>query len=245
MDKTKIYFVSTDTKVENETIKKVKPEGILQSYYYFKNKSIKKWIEKIGYKPDIILDSGAFSAWSKNEEIDLQNYMKYIKENINFIEYFVVLDEIGNPEKTYENYKIMKNNNLNPKPVFHYGSKRKWLEKYIKEENENFILLGGVAKMNKNKLIKNWVNRLCYKYNNVKFHLLGKTNHNIINNCPIYSSDSSAYIMGAVFGNPKHIKGNDLKDKVKRAVYNMKKTLRKNKKNKPYQIQQSLFPEVD
>jgi hypothetical protein len=60
-----VYFVATDkTSVENEVIKDIKPERLLCSYFYFRTKSFKGYIEKIGYKPLILLDSGAYSAWT-------------------------------------------------------------------------------------------------------------------------------------------------------------------------------------
>ena len=240
MGKTKLYFVSIDKKVENETIRRVKPKGILLSYYYFKNKNIRDWIEKIGYKPDIILDSGAFSAWTQGKEINLKNYMEYIKEFEDCIEKYIILDEIGKPKETYENYKIMKKNGLNPVPVFHIGSDFKYMDTY-KKHDEDFIALGGVAKLKNKTLIRNWVNQLCQKYPNIKFHLLGNTSPKVINNCPIYSADSSAYIIGAVFGNPKHISGNEFEDKVKRAKYNMVKSIKSVVKRENYLFQQTLF----
>lgn len=66
------YFVYTGkSTLETEVLQKLKPDRLLLSYYYFKNKPLSTVIDTLGYTPEIILDSGAFSAFTKGSNISL------------------------------------------------------------------------------------------------------------------------------------------------------------------------------
>lgn len=95
-----------------------------------------------------LLDSGAFSAWSRNAEIDLGDYIRFCVEN-SAASYFVNLDIIpGKPNdvksKTpsaieaacqggWDNYQKMLKSLPFEKvvPVFHQGDGIQWLERYL------------------------------------------------------------------------------------------------------------------
>lgn len=92
-----------------------------------------------GRKPayDIILDSGAFSAWRLGQPIDLDEYCDFLLENQDWIAHSVALDVINpnDPEaaarESYENYIKMRKRGLHPVPVFHVGERMEWLHKLI------------------------------------------------------------------------------------------------------------------
>ena len=225
-----IYFVTIGKIGEKKTIKKVKPDNILISYYYWKNKSINKLINYLGYKPNIMLDSGAYSAWNKNQKININNYIEYIKNNIEFINNYIILDVIENPKQTLKNLKYMKNKGLNPIPVFHHGDKISKINK-LKQYND-LIALGNTVPIKNKKHVARWVNQITKQFPDVDFHLLGSSSKNIIRKCPrLKSCDSTEYFMGAIFGRPKYIEG-----KINKAVYNMRKTLKINNKEKVEQL---------
>ena len=104
---------------------------------------------------DILLDSGAFSAFNLGERIDLDAYIGFVKANKGLIYRCVNLDVIpGNfgsrewrPEAieaaaaaSYANQQKMKEAGLNPIPVFHQDEDFRWLEKYL-EDGEDYICL--------------------------------------------------------------------------------------------------------
>ncbi|MFW6016114.1 MAG: hypothetical protein ACOCRK_06720 [bacterium] len=213
------YFVATNERVENAAIIANKPNNLLISYYYWKRKFLNKFINKIGYKPNILLDSGAYSAEKKDKKLSVLNYIKYIKEHDDLINEYVSFDVIGDAELSYKFYKIMKYKNLNPIPVYHYKANEKYLKKYIKDGNK-LIALGNTVPVGNKKGVADWINYLYKKYD-VDFHLLGSSSKKIINNCPqLRSFDSSSYLMMAINGYPKNIK-----TKTQRAIINMQKTI--------------------
>jgi hypothetical protein len=146
----KIYHVAVDSSTaELETLKEVKPPRLLLSYFYFRNKPLNDYIERLKYQPEILLDSGAYSAWTKGKGIALTDYMKYIKENKDYISAYINLDVFGDNEMSYDYYQIMKRKGYNPIPVVQYGvNHMEWLEKYY-QHGERFMALGGTVPIKK------------------------------------------------------------------------------------------------
>jgi hypothetical protein len=126
----------------------------LVSYLY--PAQLTKWLELTKGKPgNIILDSGAFSAWNKGKKIDLDEYITYAHhamrraEKAGKIMRVVNLDVIpGSVGKTntltkdireaaatqgYKNLLRMKDKEITPIHVFHQGEDIKWLYKMIEQ----------------------------------------------------------------------------------------------------------------
>ncbi|MGD6894319.1 hypothetical protein [Bacillus infantis] len=219
----KIYHVAVDSSTaETEALKTVSPPHLLLSYFYFRNKSIKDFVTKIGYKPEIMLDSGAYSAWTKGRGIALTDYMKYITVNQEFISRYINLDVFGDNEMSFDYYCIMKRKGYSPVPVIQYGADfQEWLDRYY-QFGERFIALGGTVPVKNKWEVSDWVRLLSWQYPEIDFHLLGSSSRKIIDHCDMYSCDSSTWFMQAVMGKPKHIKGTSRQAKIERAVYNLK-----------------------
>jgi hypothetical protein len=158
----------------------------------------------VNKKINFFLDSGAFSAWNKGVEINLYDYIKFIKDNKNYIDYYAVLDDIQNPDKTLENQKIMERQGLNPIPCFHYGEDVKYLNYYI--NNYDYIALGGMVPFS-NKYLIIWLdnlffNHICDKqgFPIKKIHGFGMTSFKLLMRYPWYSVDSTAWVMCSRYG---------------------------------------------
>lgn len=217
-----IYFVVTGrSSAEIEVIREVKPDKILLSYFYFRNKSLANFVEEIGYKPEIMMDSGAYSAWTQGRNISPVDYMKYIESNKDYIAKYVALDVVGDPELTRAYYEIMRMKGFTPIPVFHYNSDLKYLNYYI-ECGETYIALGQTVPVtNKNEVVS-WVNYLWMCFPQLSFHLLGSSSKVVLDCCQIKSCDSSSWMRMAMNGKPKHIPGKSREAKIKRALWLMR-----------------------
>lgn len=104
-------------------------------------------------KVRLMLDSGAYSAWIKNEELSIDKYIMYIKKYQSLIDSYVCLDRIpGKPgvaptqsegeeaaQETYNNFRKMRDAGLDPIPVFHQGERFDWLERYLVDEKCTYI----------------------------------------------------------------------------------------------------------
>jgi hypothetical protein len=221
----KLYFVVTDKGSEEvEVIKRLKPPRLLASYFYFRTKGIASLIEKIGYRPEILLDSGAFSAWNIGKNISPIDYMQFIDENKQYIGKYIALDVVGDPDLTRMYYEIMRYKGYAPVPVFHYGDDLSYLDYYV-EKGETTIALGGSAKMRSKPTVAAWCSDVIGKYPGIDFHLLGSSSRQITDHCDLASCDSSTWIIMAFNGKPKHIPGKTRESKIERAAYNMRQLM--------------------
>lgn len=196
------YFCYTDSKAETEVIQEVKPEYLLLSYSYFKNKPLFKIVERFGYTPKIMLDSGAFTAYTKGKNIALPDYLNYILNNKKYIYYYIALDVINDSYITYQYYLIMKAKGFNPIPVFHYQEDFIYLARYY-NNNERYIALGGTVPEKNKEKVKIWIETVTSVYSDLDLHLLGTSSKRFSSNLNIVSCDSSTWVKRAFFGNLK------------------------------------------
>jgi hypothetical protein len=154
-------------------------------------------------KVDLFLDSGAYSAFSKGVEIDIQEYIVFIKEHLDFIEIYAGLDVIGDAEASLQNQEIMEEAGLTPIPCFHFGEDPDYLRYYV--DRYDYIALGGVAqaKGNRDGLIK-WLEE-CFdvicnqpsRLPKVKVHGFAVTSLTLMRRYPWYSVDSTSWVMNS------------------------------------------------
>lgn len=101
----------------------------------------------------LFLDSGAFGAWARGQELPIKDYIRYCIENEKYIWKAVCLDQIPGKfgrrdnsqaeaeiaaEQSYKNQQRMKDAGVRPIPVFHQGDPITFLERYI-ADGEDYI----------------------------------------------------------------------------------------------------------
>mgnify|MGYP001566356131 CR=1 FL=1 len=183
----------------------------LWSYYHLRGTG-----EKMtkGKKVDLFLDSGAFSAFTQGIEINIQEYIEFIKEHEKHLEVYANLDVIGDPVGSYRNQKIMERAGLKPIPCFHYGEDPKWLLKYMDEGND-YIALGGMAADKSGAALTSekrqaWLDQVFSNFicgpnglPKVKIHGFGLTSLRLMMRYPWYSVDSTSWVvtgrMGSIY----------------------------------------------
>jgi len=157
-------------------------------------------------KRNIFLDSGAYSAMTQNAEINIDNYINYIKKTKKSLYVYANLDVIGNAEASYKNWEYMKSKGVDPLPVFHVGSPVEFLKKYI--EKSDYIAIGGVAGTGQTiQVQRDYLDRLWSRYlvdsegyPKVKVHAFGITSIVLLPRYPWFSADSTSWIQTARFG---------------------------------------------
>ena len=166
-------------------------------------------------KVELFLDSGAFSAWTQKVEINIQDYIKFIKQHKDVIDVYANLDVIGiggnqpnqlTAKRTLENQKIMEEGGLKPLPCFHFGEPLKYLEYYVKKYD--YMALGVAGNVGK-KLIP-WLNTCFSEYicdekgmPKIKIHGFAVTSLPLMLRYPWYSVDSTSWVvtgrMGSIY----------------------------------------------
>lgn len=171
----------------------------------------------------LFLDSGAFSAMTQGVEIDIHEYIEFIKKYQHVIDLYANLDVIaekGQPnkttaEKTLQNQKVMEGAGLNPLPIFHCGEPFEYLEYYI--ENYEYIGFGGLVGTTSSSAAAPVLDRCFKKYlcdkngmPKVKVHGFGMTALRTLIRYPWYSVDSTSWVATSRYGAiyvPRYRKG--------------------------------------
>lgn len=165
---------------------------------------------------DILIDSGAFGHG--NSELKLESrritsingyfhaYREFLKAipgiyprlGIKLSGYFN-FDDMGSAEKSWENYRIMKEDGLKPIPVYHHGEEEDVLARYC--EDAPYVGLGGLAvgRINTEEL-KKWWGRIAVRYPRTRFHLLGTNQFLAFTEHQPFSIDSTSWL-GDIWGN--------------------------------------------
>lgn len=187
---------------------------------------IDKRINEKNYKSKFFVDSGAFTMWTKNKSIDVDEYIKFINDRYEHIDLYGQVDYIpGNiktgatkeqvneaAKKTWENYLYMRPKMKKPEGLlytFHVGEPYDYLRQALewKDENGNpipYIALGGMV--GKSTCIKEQFLDSCFEIiknssnPTVKVHAFGMTSFGLLSQYPITSADSTSYIMTAING---------------------------------------------
>ena len=156
-------------------------------------------------KTDIFLDSGAFSAFTQGVNIDIQEYIDFIKTHKEHLTVYANLDVIGSPEGTWKNQRRMEKAGLMPLPCFHYGEDPKWLKMYLSRGYE-YIALGGMVPISTPDL-KIWLDDIWKNYLTdaegmpiIKVHGFGLTSNSLMRRYPWWSVDSTSWVMTGRMG---------------------------------------------
>ena len=221
----KVYFVTTGLREEMQVIKKVRPPRLLCSYWYFKNKPLSKFCEELGYQPEILLDSGAYSAFTKGKHVNVLDYIEYIRANRAYITNYISLDVIGDPSMTLLLCDLMWSAALCPIPVIHYGEDLRFIDYYRKGWPPMPIALGGTVPIRDKRVVAAWCAEVKRKYPDAELHLLGSNSGVIRDSGVLASCDASTWYIQAVKGLPRTIPGRDRAAKIQRAEANMRKIM--------------------
>lgn len=170
---------------------------ILISYAYIKP-SLVDLLERHYDKFDIILDSGAFTAFNTGRTIELKDYMYFIEKSTLDFEFYFTLDVIGNPSLTNKNYIEMKMAGLDPVPVFTRGQSTEEYNTLYKDQG--FIGIGGIAGTPDCQ----WHLRNLYNTGTIrdcdKVHWLGFWDRNFVLYFKPFSCDTQGWMSAARYG---------------------------------------------
>lgn len=167
----------------------------------------------VDLRPRVLIDSGAFTAFTTGKVIKPQDYAKWAlgfkkrwEDKMSFLR-FMNLDVIGDQDASWDNQAILEKMGINPIPIVTYGADLKHLHRAI--NNYDYIALGGLVPYTRQKKkLESWLNR-CFKIIVAKYkktgvmpkvHLLGVTTDWVLKRYPCYSSDSSSWVSCLRFG---------------------------------------------
>jgi hypothetical protein len=175
---------------------------VLLSFHYFRTHDLDPLVEALtvgGTPPDIFADSGAFSAWTQNVTVTVDEYAEWLHKWRHHLTVYANLDVIDDPVATEVNQRALESNGLLPLPVWHIRSARKHFEALCEEYR--YIAVGGMVGTQWKRLMPKltWAVRHARSTGTV-LHALGLTSRGPLGALPFYSVDSSSWGDGYRYG---------------------------------------------
>ncbi|RJR27640.1 hypothetical protein C4561_01685 [candidate division WWE3 bacterium] len=169
---------------------------ILVSYYYLQSgksllNRLKRLKEELGENLTILLDSGAFSAYSLKKEISISSYKSFLKEHKELFWRCFTLDVVGDQERTWNNFFELKDAGFDVIPIYTRKSNFDELEKCY--EYSDYVGIGGIFSFEGSNFLHTYLKPLTEKLQGRKCHWLGVTNINHVIKYRPYSVDSSNF----------------------------------------------------
>ena len=212
-----LYFAGWGSKDADEYLRSKKAHRLLS---WVNERRVLEWWENDGLANKLFIDSGAFSVAHSGFNIDIDEYIRFIKDNSkipNWAELDIIPYPILNTKtvqysslKSWENYLYMKKhiNETNILPLYHFGEPKDALYRILNTPLNgklvDYIGIGGRHGVSTNEQIKyfNEVFSVIQKSDNskVKVHAFGITVPRILENFPFYSADSTTWLQTAING---------------------------------------------
>jgi hypothetical protein len=173
----------------------------------------------------VMLDSGAFSSWTRGEIIKLADYIEFVKRCEHVLDSYVSLDVIPGSlgrapgslkcprtfeqvevsgSQSYANLQAMKDAGLRPIPVFHQGEAIAWLEKMLRD-GEHYLGVSPAKNMPWH-LQQRWLDRIFAIVTDrtgaplIKVHGFGIAYVDWLKRYPFFSVDTAGWLKASVFG---------------------------------------------
>lgn len=220
----RVVLAIGDTKPFFDLFREEQVENVLVSYAYFDSPDKYIRISNNWWPKFLILDSGAFSVWTKGDVIDLHNYADYCKKmritapestqiiNVNLD---VLPGKFGQRPTDDEREESAKQGIINCErllelgvktiPVFHQHEDFKWLE--LMAKNFEYFGISPANDVHISEKIK-WLNKVFSRIKaSRKTHGFGATAPQILKQFPFYSADSSSWCAGSRFARIPNFKG--------------------------------------
>jgi len=211
----KIHLAGHSATPEMENKVKTEHDAHLATYSDQKEvvNTVSAITNSIDLRPRVIIDSGAFTAWSTGKTIHPKEYAEWAldfdkrwRSKFASLE-FMNLDVIGDQNASWRNQSILEGLGLNPIPIITVGADPCHIERALK--NYHYIALGGLVPYTRNKpKLTKWLDFcfskvMTYKKETgvlTKVHLLGITTDWVLKRYPCFSSDSSSWVACLRFG---------------------------------------------
>lgn len=158
----------------------------------------KRYAKEHGCSPSKFYDTKAF--WSYVDE-----YCDFVTKYRAAIDFYSVVDIIGDPDRTWKVQQYMEDQGLHPIPVVHYRTDLKWLWKYMDRGHE-YIAIGGLVGSHGQTVCRDWIDKVFAfvsdpdGFPSVKLHGFGVTSWALLLRYPWYSVDSASWLKVGGFG---------------------------------------------
>jgi hypothetical protein len=171
---------------------------------------------------DLLVDSGAFTAYKQGTDITLAEYcewLNWLTTNILEPTDYFTLDVIGNPHATMKNYAELLKLGYKPIPIFTRGEQPDYIEELFQtsQATAGQVGIGGIQMKTNNS--PGYLKHIMKFVGNRPVHWLGFTVHDFLMYYRPFSADSINWKGTALFGNIKLFYGNKFVTVVKSKLF--------------------------
>ena len=188
-------------------------------------KNISYWCEQDSHGK-LFIDSGAYTVYTRNIDLDVDEYIKYINSIDEHLTIFAQVDKIPGvhgqpktkeqileaPELSWENYLYMREKVKSPDkllPIFHRRENWKYLRQMLETtfDGKHIPYIGLAATTDSSTKEKEEWFEECFQIISessnprVKTHAFGMTSLKLLEKYPFTSADSTSWIMIGANGN--------------------------------------------
>lgn len=149
-------------------------------------------------KIELIIDSGAFTALNAGKEIDLREYMDFLKQYQSRLFGYFALDKLGDPATTEKNFEIMMSQGLKPIPIHVRGDDRKRMDYLF--QHSDWVGCGGFRRPQRGPAPKTYIMEKMRWASGRNVHWLGYTTSAMLKTFKPYSCDCSSWHMPLKYG---------------------------------------------
>lgn len=176
--------------------------NVLISYYYIKGSAHKLTNLYRHMIDSLIMDSGAYSVATGKSKISLSEYKLYLKRYGHLFDcVFNLDDKFDNPEHNQRNQDYLQQGVARerwPVPVVHSEDDPEGEVQIYVDQGHDYIALGSLGKHR--KFDADTVARIMEKFPDIRFHLFGNFDREILTKCRPYSADSATWGHKAGYG---------------------------------------------
>jgi hypothetical protein len=222
-----VYFALSHSQKYVRLVQEEGVENVLISYAFYKSIDQVKDLFK-DYEPkNLIIDSGAFSVWTRNEFIDIDKYAEFcfeikkhfVNSTVSYVNLDVLPGKFGkrptqeqrqhSAEQGWKNMLYLEAKGLKVIPVFHQHEDFEWLDKL--RNHCDYIGISPANDVSMNEKL-NWLNKVFSVIKDtIKTHGFAVTSYSQLSKYPFYSVDSSSWTAPARFGSIPTIQNGKIK----------------------------------
>lgn len=141
-----------------------------------------------------LLDSGAFANFTRGKQfVTVEDYADYLRRRGHLFWRYFNLDVIGDAEGSERNIRFLRENGLNPIPIFQRGGTSEQLQDML--EHNDLVGIGGVAGRLNKKEDAAYFDQVMQIVGKRSVHVLGCGSEKILARYRPFSADSSSFVL--------------------------------------------------
>jgi hypothetical protein len=147
---------------------------------------------------EVLLDSGAFTAFNSGTEIKLDEYMSWLGTWSSRLFGYMALDKLQDPVRTDANLRDMLNAGLHPIPIHVFGDDRARMDWLF--ERSRWVACGGFRRPHRGSAPRTYIKAKMEWAAGRDVHWLGYTDLDMIKSFKPFSCDCASWTAGRTFG---------------------------------------------